>query len=106
MAVKKGILDNFLKPNSIYSGNQQNLRSIFIDNNDTDLNERYSEQSNTHDNELVVATNKESIGNQLVTKISNQLVTNKEPISNHIKNSNDHKKYNKEPIGKRIGNRK
>ena len=37
MAVKKGILDNFLKPDSRYSGNQKNLRSIFIDKNEDDF---------------------------------------------------------------------
>ena len=37
MAVKKGILDNFLKPSSHYSDNQKSLRSIFIDKNEDDL---------------------------------------------------------------------
>jgi hypothetical protein len=37
MAVKKGILDNFLKPSSHYSDNQKNLRSIFIDKSEDDL---------------------------------------------------------------------
>jgi predicted transcriptional regulator len=33
MAVKKKILDNFLKPSSIYLDNQKNFQSIFIDKN-------------------------------------------------------------------------
>jgi hypothetical protein len=37
MAVKKGILDNFLKPSSHYTDNQKNLRSIFIDKSEDDL---------------------------------------------------------------------
>lgn len=37
MAVKKGILDNFLKPNSHYHNNKKDLRAIFIDKNEDDL---------------------------------------------------------------------
>ncbi len=45
------------------------------------------------------------ISNQLVTKISNQLVINKEPISNQFYKKNIIIKTNKEPISKRISNR-
>jgi hypothetical protein len=38
MAVKKGILDNFLKPTrSLYSDNQKDFRTIFIDKNEDDF---------------------------------------------------------------------
>ena len=37
MAVKKGILDNFLKPSSHYTDNQKYFRSIFIDKSEDDL---------------------------------------------------------------------
>jgi hypothetical protein len=37
MAVKKGILDNFLRPSSHYSDNQKSVRSIFIDKHEDDL---------------------------------------------------------------------
>jgi len=37
VAVKKGILDSFLKPSSHYNDNQKSLRSIFIDKDETDL---------------------------------------------------------------------
>lgn len=102
MAVKKGILDNFLKPDSIYSSNQKNLRSIFIDE-DNYSNDTFVENCNQNSNQLV--TNKESISNQLVPDIGNQLVTNKESIGNHSKKHVDHKEINKESIGKPIGNR-
>jgi predicted transcriptional regulator len=37
MAVKKGILDEFLKPSSHYRDNQKNFRSIFIDKNEENI---------------------------------------------------------------------
>lgn len=37
MAVKKTILDNFLKPGSQYSSNQKNFRAIFIEKSEDDF---------------------------------------------------------------------
>jgi predicted transcriptional regulator len=49
--------------------------------------------------------NREPIGNQLVTDISNQLVINKEPIGNQLVNKNEPQKTNKESISNPISNR-
>ena len=56
-------------------------------------------------NQFIENNNKSPlISNQLVTNISNQLVINKEPISNQIHKENILEKMNKEPISKRISN--
>ena len=56
-------------------------------------------------NQFIENNNKSPlISNQLVTNISNQLVINKEPISNQIHKENILENMNKEPISKRISN--
>jgi hypothetical protein len=101
MAVKKGILDNFLRPSSHYTDNQKNLRSIFIDKNEDDLKpdpQNFLEASLLH--EPIIGTqlehNKSTIGTQ--TKPSpapepqnqNLIGTHQEHIRNTIRTHQEH----------------
>lgn len=118
MAVKKGILDNFLKPSShsLYSDNQKDLRSIFIDKTEDDFK---PEPTSSFESSLI-GTQQEHIRNTIGTQISsvtpihsavpqeigtqlehnkNTTGTQQEHIKDTIRTHKEHKKVNRNTTG-------